>query len=128
MNQDYQRIEQLLARRIGLGPDKLSPRQLIKAVTIRQKACGFNNVSDYLKRLDSSAHEFQELVEQMQLQIEQAKVHVADKEPVRAILLEMGKEGQYRIYGEDSIGGFVKLARHPRTGGDHAHQKEQRYH
>lgn len=65
MNQDYQRIEQLLARRIGLGPDKLSSRQLIKAVTIRQKACGFNNVSDYLKRLDSSAHEFQELVEQI---------------------------------------------------------------
>ncbi|MDJ0658902.1 MAG: CheR family methyltransferase [Crocosphaera sp.] len=65
MKQDYQGIEQLLARRIGLGPDKLSPRQLIKAVTIRQKACGIKNVSDYLKRLQSSAHEFQELVEQI---------------------------------------------------------------
>ncbi|MDJ0597794.1 MAG: CheR family methyltransferase [Crocosphaera sp.] len=65
MNQDYQRIEQLLAKKIGLGPDKVGQRQLIKAVTTRQKACGINKVSDYLKRLQSSAQEFQELVEQL---------------------------------------------------------------
>ncbi len=65
MNQDYQGIEQLLAKKIGLGPDKLGQRQLMKAVTSRQKACGIDNVSDYLKRLQSSAHECQELVEQI---------------------------------------------------------------
>ncbi|WP_107670920.1 protein-glutamate O-methyltransferase CheR [Cyanothece sp. BG0011] len=65
MNQEYQRIEQLLAQKIGLGPDKLGQRQLIKAVTTRQKACEIPRVSDYLKRLQSSAQEFQELVEQI---------------------------------------------------------------
>ncbi|MDJ0731417.1 MAG: CheR family methyltransferase [Crocosphaera sp.] len=65
MNQDYQGIEQLLAKKIGLGRDKIGQRQLIKAINIRQKACGVNNVSDYLKRLESSAHEFQQLVEKI---------------------------------------------------------------
>ncbi len=65
MNQDYQGIEKLLAKKIGLGPDKIGQRQLIKAVNIRRKACGVHKVSDYLKRLQSSAHEFQQLVEQI---------------------------------------------------------------
>lgn len=65
MNQDYQGIEALLAKKIGLGPDKIGQRQLIRAVTTRQKACGVHKVSDYLKRLESSAYELQELVEEI---------------------------------------------------------------
>ncbi|MGK7930524.1 MAG: CheR family methyltransferase [Microcystaceae cyanobacterium] len=65
MNQDYQGIKQLIAKKIGFGPDKVGQRQLMKAVTSRQKACGINNVSDYLKKLQSSAYELQELVEQI---------------------------------------------------------------
>ncbi|MEL4894623.1 CheR family methyltransferase [Crocosphaera sp. Alani8] len=65
MNQDYKGIENLLSKRIGLGPDKIGQRQLIKAVNNRQKACGLQKVSDYLKKLQSSASEFQELVEEI---------------------------------------------------------------
>ena len=65
MNQDYQGIKKLLAQKIGLGPDKIGQRQLVRAVNIRQQACGLKKISDYLKRLQSSAYEFQELVEEI---------------------------------------------------------------
>ena len=65
MNQQYQGIEQLLTQKMGLDSGKIRPRQLIKAITVRQKACGLENLSDYIKRLESSAQEFQELVEQV---------------------------------------------------------------
>ena len=65
MNQDYQGIKKLLAQKIGLGPDKIGQHQLIRAVNIRKQACGVNQVSDYLQRLQSSAYEFQKLVEKI---------------------------------------------------------------
>ncbi|MGK7883147.1 MAG: CheR family methyltransferase [Crocosphaera sp.] len=65
MNQDYQGIKKLLAQKIGLGPDKIGQHQLIRAVNIRQQACGVNQLSNYLQRLQSSASEFQELVEEI---------------------------------------------------------------
>ena len=65
MNQQYQGIEQLLTQKMGLDSGKIGSRQLIKAVEVRQKACGLDNLSDYIKRLHSSVREFQELVEQV---------------------------------------------------------------
>ena len=65
MNQQYQGIEQLLSQKMGFDSGKIGSRQLIKAVTVRQKACGLENLSDYIKLLGSSAQEFQELVEQI---------------------------------------------------------------
>ncbi|MDJ0508188.1 MAG: CheR family methyltransferase [Crocosphaera sp.] len=65
MNQKYQGIEKLLTQKMGLGSGKIGSRQLTKAIECRQKACGLDNLSDYLKRLQSSAQEFQELVEQV---------------------------------------------------------------
>jgi len=47
------------------------------------------------------------IVKEMKQQIEKAKESVQNKEKVKAIILEVGKEGQYRIYGEDSIGGDI---------------------
>lgn len=47
------------------------------------------------------------IVKEMKEQIEKAKESVKSKEKVKTVILEVGKEGQYRIYGEDSIGGDI---------------------
>ncbi|MGK7941904.1 MAG: CheR family methyltransferase [Crocosphaera sp.] len=65
MNEQYKGIEELLTQKMGLDSGKIGLRQLTKAVKARQKACGLDNLSDYVKRLGSSAQEFQELVEQV---------------------------------------------------------------
>lgn len=49
----------------------------------------------------------QAIVDNMKAEIEKAKNYVAGKEKVRTIILEVEKEGQYRIYGLDSIGGDI---------------------
>lgn len=48
-----------------------------------------------------------EIVENMKAEIEKAKKYVEGKEKVKTVILELGKEGQYRIYGKDSIGGDI---------------------
>lgn len=45
------------------------------------------------------------IVAEMKAEIDKAKEHVKDKEPVKAIIVEVNKDGMYRVYGEDSIGG-----------------------
>jgi chemotaxis protein methyltransferase WspC len=65
MNQEYEKIEKLLSQKMGLGPGKIGSRQLIKAVTSRQNVCGLHDLSRYFLRLQSSAQEFQELVEEI---------------------------------------------------------------
>jgi iron complex transport system substrate-binding protein len=47
------------------------------------------------------------IVENMKKEIQKAKEYVQGKEKVKTVILEVGKEGQYRIYGEDSIGGDI---------------------
>lgn len=47
------------------------------------------------------------IVNKMKEEIENAKEFVKDKESVKAVILEIGKENMFRIYGEDSIGGDV---------------------
>lgn len=47
------------------------------------------------------------IVEDMKNKIEEAKEYVKNKEKVNTVILEMNKEGQFRIYGEDSIGGDI---------------------
>lgn len=47
------------------------------------------------------------IVENMKEEIEKAKSYVEGKEKVRTVILEVEKEGQYRIYGLDSIGGDI---------------------
>lgn len=48
-----------------------------------------------------------EIVEQMKSEIDKAVKYVEGKEKVRAIIIEVAKDGQYRVYGEDSIGGDI---------------------
>lgn len=47
------------------------------------------------------------IVDNMKAEIEKAKAHVSGKEKVKAVILEVEKEGVYRIYGQDSIGGDI---------------------
>lgn len=48
-----------------------------------------------------------EIVNNMKAEIGKAKDFVQGKEKVRAVILEVEKDGVYRIYGEDSIGGDI---------------------
>ncbi|MEA5508234.1 CheR family methyltransferase [Crocosphaera sp. UHCC 0190] len=65
MNQHHQMIEALLSQRMGWEVSKIGSRQLAKAIATRQKACGFSDLPRYLERLQASAKEFQELIEQL---------------------------------------------------------------
>lgn len=49
----------------------------------------------------------EEIVNQMKEKIEETSKEVADKEKVDAIIVEVGKENTYRVYGENSIGGNI---------------------
>lgn len=49
----------------------------------------------------------QAIVDNMKNEIEKAKKFVEGKKPVTVLILEVEKEGQYRIYGENSIGGEI---------------------
>ncbi|WP_454052874.1 ABC transporter substrate-binding protein [Clostridium sp. Marseille-Q7071] len=48
-----------------------------------------------------------EIVNTMKSEIDKAKDFVKGKESVKAVILEVQKDGVYRIYGEDSIGGDI---------------------
>lgn len=48
-----------------------------------------------------------EIVNTMKNEIQKSKDFVKGKETVKAVILEVEKEGVYRIYGEDSIGGDI---------------------
>lgn len=48
-----------------------------------------------------------EIVNTMKKEIEKVKDVAKGKEKVKAVILEVKKEGVYRIYGEDSIGGDI---------------------
>jgi len=48
-----------------------------------------------------------EIVNTMKKEIEKSKEFVKGKEPVKAVILEVQKDGVFRIYGEDSIGGDI---------------------
>lgn len=48
-----------------------------------------------------------EIVDQMKSEIDNAVKYVEGKEKVKAIIIEVAKDGQYRVYGEDSIGGDI---------------------
>ncbi|WP_229768500.1 ABC transporter substrate-binding protein [Tissierella pigra] len=47
------------------------------------------------------------IVDNMKAEIEKAKEFGKDREPVKTVILEIGKENTFRIYGEDSIGGNI---------------------
>lgn len=49
----------------------------------------------------------QEIVKNMKSEIERARKFVEGKKPVNVVILEIEKEGQYRIYGKNSIGGEI---------------------
>lgn len=49
----------------------------------------------------------QKIVSDMKKDIEKAQNYAKTKEKVKAVILEVEKEGQYRIYGYDSIGGDI---------------------
>ncbi|AOR25193.1 ABC transporter substrate-binding protein [Clostridium taeniosporum] len=48
-----------------------------------------------------------EIVNTMKQEIEKSKEFVKGKEKVKTVILEVEKDGVYRIYGEDSIGGDI---------------------
>lgn len=48
-----------------------------------------------------------EIVNTMKKEVEKAKEFVRGKESVKTVILEVQKDGVYRIYGEDSIGGDI---------------------
>ena len=45
----------------------------------------------------------------MKTEIAAAKKHVEGKTKVKAIIIEVEKEGQYRVYGERTIGGQIAM-------------------
>lgn len=47
------------------------------------------------------------IVNNMKMEIEKAKKYVEGKKKVRTAILEVEKEGHYRVYGYDSIGGDI---------------------
>lgn len=47
------------------------------------------------------------IVDNMKAEIEKAKEFGKDREPVKTVILEIGKENTFRIYGDDSIGGNI---------------------
>lgn len=49
------------------------------------------------------------IVEKMSNNIAKAKKYVAGKQPVKTVILEVEKDGVYRIYGADSIGGDIAM-------------------
>ncbi|MBW4672513.1 MAG: chemotaxis protein CheR [Desmonostoc geniculatum HA4340-LM1] len=55
-------IENLLRQKIGIDANIISYK-LVKAVENRRSICGINNLNDYLKVLQNSKQEFDELVE-----------------------------------------------------------------
>ncbi|ACK65494.1 MCP methyltransferase, CheR-type with Tpr repeats [Rippkaea orientalis PCC 8801] len=65
MNSEQTEIARLLKERVGLEESKIGTRQLSKAIANRQKACGCNDLPSYLKHLERSQREFQELVEEI---------------------------------------------------------------
>lgn len=48
-----------------------------------------------------------DIVNEMKAEIQKAKDFVKGKETVKSVILEVQKDGVYRIYGEDSIGGDI---------------------
>lgn len=48
-----------------------------------------------------------EIVDNMKKEIENAKKFSKDNPPAKAVILEVGSDNMYRIYGEDSIGGNI---------------------
>lgn len=50
-----------------------------------------------------------EIVNKMKEEIASAKKQVEGKQKVRAIIIEVEKEGQYRVYGEKTIGGDIAM-------------------
>ncbi len=58
--------------------------------------------------------EAKKIVEIMMMEIQHAQEQVKDKEPVKALIIEVEKEGQYRVYGEGTIGGEIAM----RVGAD----------
>ncbi|HAC65269.1 MAG TPA: protein-glutamate O-methyltransferase [Cyanothece sp. UBA12306] len=65
MNTEQQEIAKLLKARVGLEDSKIGTRQLTKAIAVRQKACGVNDLPSYWRYLERSPREFQELVEEI---------------------------------------------------------------
>ncbi|MEL3911509.1 ABC transporter substrate-binding protein [Treponema pedis] len=51
----------------------------------------------------------QDIVDKMKAEIEAAKKYVEGKKKVRAIIIEVEKEGQYRVYGAKTIGGDIAI-------------------
>ncbi len=47
------------------------------------------------------------IVENMKSEIKKAADHVAGKEKVKTAIIEINRDGQYRVYGSDSIGGDI---------------------
>ncbi len=45
------------------------------------------------------------LIAEIEEKIEIGQAFASERDPIRAVVLEIGKEGSYRIYGEDSVGG-----------------------
>ncbi|MBW4828352.1 MAG: ABC transporter substrate-binding protein [Clostridiaceae bacterium] len=48
-----------------------------------------------------------EIVDNMKAEIKKANDFAKDLEPVKTVILEVGSDNTYRIYGEDSIGGNI---------------------
>lgn len=58
-------IETLLSQRIGIDASIIGSRKISKVVDKRLSACGLSNIETYLKLLQTSPQEFEELVEQI---------------------------------------------------------------
>ena len=66
----------------------------------------YEDILNLGKIFDKEA-EAQAIVDQMKAEIEEAKDYAKDKEKVKTVILEVGKENSFRNYGGDSIGGDI---------------------
>ncbi|MBD0266068.1 MAG: chemotaxis protein CheR, partial [Tolypothrix sp. Co-bin9] len=59
------KIEALLSKKIGIAANIIGERKIAKAAQTRQIACGLPDLDTYLKVLQTSPQEFEELIEQI---------------------------------------------------------------
>ncbi len=76
---------------------------VIKPNTLQNEYDDILNVGKIFNVEDKAS----EIVNTMKKEIEKTKDFVKGKETVKTVILEVEKEGVYRIYGEDTIGGDI---------------------
>ncbi|RSU02087.1 iron ABC transporter substrate-binding protein [Vagococcus fessus] len=73
----------------------------VKPETLQNEYDDILNIGKIFKVEDKA----EVIVKEMKNEIRKAKKIVEGKEPIKAIIVEVSKEGMYRVYGKDTVGG-----------------------